>query len=248
MANPSREALGLSLRALPMLLAAPFQWLASRRGPLASNGVDAGGYAASDPSLDRADLQFHFFPGSLREYSAAGVVGHQFALNAYLSRPTSRGKLWLSSADPFEKPRIRFDYLATEEDRTALVAAVRLARRVLDAPSLAPFRAEETSPGMHVQSDDEIFAFLRKAVKSAHHPVGTCAMGGETDPTAVLDGRLRVRGVRGLRVCDASAIPAIPTSNPNSSVIAMAERCAHLIDEESATAGQFQYRPRGASA
>ena len=218
------------------MAAAPYQWLVYGGGPLSSNGVDAGGYVASDPSLDRADLQFHFFPGSLRDYSLAGVIGHQFALNVYLSRPTSRGKLWLDSSDPFVKPRIRFNYLETEADRAALISGVRLARQVLEAPSLAPFRGEELCPGKSVQSDTEIEEFLRGAVKSAHHPVGTCAMG--IGANAVLDGRLRVHGVKKLRVCDASAMPTIPTSNVNSSVIAMAERCAQLIVDEGTTAKQ----------
>ena len=231
--NPSGEALGLSAAALPSLAAAPLRWLLGGGGLLTSNGVDAGGYVTSNPAeVDREDLQLHFFPGSLRDYSLAGTVGHQFALNVYLSRPKSRGRLWLDSADPLDKPRMVFNYLEAEEDREALVSGVRIARRILEAPALAPFRGAEIAPGAAVQTDEEVLAFLRQATKSAHHPVGTCAMGRATDPHAVLDSELRVRGVRGVRVCDASAMPSIPTSNPHSSVIAMAERCAELIQDD----------------
>lgn len=227
--NPTREALGLSARALPMLLAAPFQWLSGATGPWVSNGVDAGGYVSSSPGHDRPDLQLHFFPGSLRDYSLAGTVGHQFALNVYLSRPEARGRLRLRTTDPADKPAIVFNFLGPAKDRAALISGVRIARRILQAEALAPFRGAELLPGADTTSDAEILAFLRQHTKSAHHPVGTCAMGRAGDPDAVLDPKLRVQGLRGLRVCDASAFPTHVTSNPNSTVMAMAERCAELI-------------------
>lgn len=110
---------------------------------------------------------------------------------------------------------------------------------VLQAPALAPYRSIELSPGEDVQTDAQIEAFLRQAVKSAHHPVGTCAMGGDGDPDAVLDSKLRVRGVSGLRVCDASAMPTMTTSNPNATVIAMAESCAKMINLEADASRRF---------
>lgn len=224
--NPTCEALGLSLRALPMLCGAPLQWLLKGTGPLATNGVDAGGYVASSEEVGRPDLQLHFFPGSFRDYSVKGTVGHQFALNVYLSRPKSKGRLWLASADVDEKPKIVFNFLQEEEDRKALTRGVRIAREILKGTALRPFRGEELLPGHAVQSDEEILAFLRKNTKSAHHPIGTCAMG------EVLDSELKVKGVQGLRVCDASAFPTHITSNPHSTVIAMAELCAELIGQE----------------
>ena len=204
-------------------------WLAGGRGLLTSNGVDAGGYVKSSAEVTREDLQLHFFPGSLRDCSLSGTVGHQFALNVYLSRPFSRGQLWLNSADPLDRPRMVFNFLEAEEDQTRLVSAVRIARRILSAKALSPFRGEELTPGAGTETDGQILAYVRESAKSAHHPVGTCAMGRADDPLAVLDSELAVRGVRGLRVCDASAMPSVPTSNPHSSVIAIAERCAELI-------------------
>ena len=235
-ANPSREALGLSPSAIPMLLASPFKWLYDGTGPLGTNGVNAGGYCFSDAlddevntSIEYEDLQLHFFPGSLRDYNPSSLLGHQFALNVYLSRPYSRGRLWLSSTDPSAKPCFVLNSLQDTRDQTALCNGVRIARRILESPSLAQYRSEELEPGTQCISDADILAYLRESTKSAHHPVGTCKMGKMEDTHAVLTADLKVIGVDRLRVADASAFPTITTSNPNSSVIAMAERCADLL-------------------
>jgi choline dehydrogenase len=144
-----------------------------------------------------------------------------------LNYPESRGHVTLRSADPRDPPRITLNFLGTEGDRATARQCIRLTREVYNTRPLADWIEKETSPGAHVASDAEIDAFTRRAAEVGHHPVGTCAMG--IGPSAVVDPQLRVRGLEGLRVVDASIMPTVPGGNTNAPTIMIAERAADLI-------------------
>jgi choline dehydrogenase len=152
---------------------------------------------------------------------------HGFQAHVGPMRPTSRGELTLKSANPLEPPRIIFNYMGTEQDRKEMRAAVRLTREIFAQSAFDRFRDEELSPGVQVQTDDEIDAHIRQSAETAYHPAGTCRMG--TDPMAVTDGQGRVHGVRGLRVVDASLMPQITSGNLNAPTIMMAEKLADAV-------------------
>ena len=144
-------------------------------------------------------------------------------------RPESRGYVRLKSADPFEQPEIQPNYLTEETDRRVLVAAMRLARRLLKSRPLAPYYDYEDFPGDKVQSDDELLGAAKERGTTTFHPMGTCRMGPDTDPTSVVDDALRVRGLEGLRVVDASVMPMMLSANLNAGVMMIADKASDLI-------------------
>jgi choline dehydrogenase len=208
------------------------------RGPLTSNLAEAGGFVRTRPDLDAPDVQLHagvsmFFDGGL------GVQfdhGHGFGPN--VAKPTSRGRITLRSRMPTAKPRILSNYLATEEDRETMLAGMRLALDIAEQPAVRDIR-KETLRAPASDSDDDIMAFVRRNAQTNYHPVGTCAMGG------VVDDRLRVLGVEGLRVADASVMPTIVRGNTNAAVIMIAERAADLVRGRSAPEPSPELTVRG---
>ena len=149
-------------------------------------------------------------------------------------RPESRGTVMARSADPFEKPAIRPNYLASRSDREVLAAGIRLTREIFAAPALAPHAVRETVPGPEVVADADLHGYMRDFGNTLYHPVGTCRMGG--DPASVVDARLRVRGIGGLRVVDASVMPTLTTGNTNAPTIMIAEKGAAMIREDATAA------------
>ena len=212
------------------------EWLLRRSGPLTSSVAEAFAFVRSRPGLPAPDLQFHFAPAYFVDHGAGEFDGHAITLAPVLISPKSRGSLRLASADPSVKPRIVTNSLAEPEDVAALVAGVKLAREMTATEPMGSVRRRELFPGADVQSDDEIEADLRRRVELLYHPVGTCRMG--TDDGAVLDPELRVRGVDGLRVVDASMMPLIPGGNTNAPTIMVAERAADLIRGRAPAAAQ----------
>ena len=152
-----------------------------------------------------------------------------FACRAVLLHPESRGEVTLASADPFAKPRLRQNFLSTAADLKTLIEGVRMARETLHRPEVAPFLGKEIAPGEGRGSDADIEAHIRSTAITVHHPAGTCAMGPDSDPMAVVGPDLRVRGVDGLRVVDASVMPDLPSGNINAAVVMIAERASDLI-------------------
>lgn len=198
------------------------------------NFLESGGFARSREGLDRPDLQFHFVNALVQDHGNVSAERDGFSLHVCQLRPESRGEVGLTSSDPFAAPRIDPNYLATEEDRRALRQGLKMAREIFAAPPLAPYRGPEFKPGAAVVSDDEIDAYIRATAETIYHPVGTCRMG--TDPTSVVDGELKVRGVAGLRVVDASVMPTLIGGNTNAPTMMIAEKAADMIRGRAAPA------------
>jgi choline dehydrogenase-like flavoprotein len=203
------------------------EWALRRRGPLTSSVAEAFAFVRSRPGLPAPDLQFHFAPAYFVDHGAGEFDGHAFTFGPVLVTPRSRGWVRLRSADPQDKPRILTNSLSEPEDVAALVAGVRLARQIAATEPLVAARGMELFPGGGVVDDAELEADARRRVDLLYHPVGTCRIG--TDELAVVDPQLRVRGVEGLRVVDASVMPLIPGGNTNAPTIMVAERAADLI-------------------
>lgn len=207
-----------------------WQWLASRSGPLAV-GINQGGcFMRVDPHASRPDIQFHV--ATLSADMAGGQV-HPFpgfTLSVCQLRPASRGHVRIRSADPLQPPAIQANYLSHETDRQTAIAAIRAARAIAQSSAMTPHVAREHRPGPDAISDDTLLDFARRHGATIFHPSGTCAMG--QGPTAVLDERLRVRGIGGLRVVDCSAMPTLVSGNTNAPVIMMAEKAAAMIRED----------------
>ena len=214
-------------------LIAGLQYVLFHTGPLTSNGICAGGFARSDPRLERPDIQLNFSVWSFAERTNRGVVPHPFpgfTISAVHLRPDARGTVMLKSPDPLAAPSIRFNFLRTQYDLQALTAGMRLARNITQQAALAPYVAEELIPGAQVNSDAEFEAAIRRNGVSNLHPVGTCRMGA--DPQAVCDPRLRVNGIAGLRVVDASVMPSVPAGNTNAPTIMIGEKASDMILED----------------
>jgi choline dehydrogenase len=205
------------------------RYFATRGGLGASNGVEAGGFVRTRPELEAPDVQFHFMAAALSDHARRKHPGHGFALHACQLRPESRGRIGLKSRDPRDHALIQPNYLSAESDRIVLRDAVRAARRIFRQKAMAPYFDTEIEPGPTVVGDDEIDAWIRATAESIYHPVGTAKMGTDDDPTAVVDGDCRVRGVTNLRVVDASVMPTLVGGNTNAPTIMIAEKIADHI-------------------
>ena len=198
-----------------------------KRGPLTMAPSQLGCFARSDPARETANLEYHVQPLSLDRFGEPLHRFPAFTASVCNLRPESRGSVRIKSADPAAPPAIRPNYLATSEDKRVAVAAMRLTRRICAARALAPFAPEEFKPGPRHESDDELVAAAGEIGTTIFHPVGTCKMG--SDAAAVVDDRLRVRGLAGLRVVDASVMPTITSGNTNAPTIMIAEKAADMI-------------------
>jgi choline dehydrogenase len=208
---------------------AGLSWFAARRGPAATNHFEAGAFIRGRAGVEHPDLQLTFMPLAVTPGTVDSVGEHAFQVHIDLMRPKSLGRVRARSADPREPPAIRFNYLAEPEDRADLREAVKLTREILAQPALAPFAGDELLPGREVRSDAAIDAWIGRTVETCYHPVGTCRMGRPQDRRAVVDDELRVHGLDGLRVVDASVMPAIVSGNTNAPTIMIAEKAADLI-------------------
>jgi choline dehydrogenase len=200
----------------------------TRGGPL-SVGTSAGGFLRSSPDEPRPDLQLTFWNYSVAQRGAKGVELHPysaFTTNAVLLRPASRGSVRLASADASVPPRITYNHLAEEADARVLARGVERVREILAQPALARYRGEELAPGIALSDEASLAVYARQKGNSVYHPAGTCRMG--SGPDAVVDAQLRVHGIQGLRVADASVMPTLVTGNTNAPTIMLAERAAWM--------------------
>jgi choline dehydrogenase-like flavoprotein len=210
------------------------QYALLRRGPLTMAPSQLGLFTRSDPHRERANLQFHVQPLSLDKFGDPLHSFPAFTTSVCNLQPTSRGSVRLRDADPSSPPMIQPNYLATAEDRQVAADSIRVARRIVAQPALRPFHPQEYLPGPQVRDDDE--RTLEKAAgdigTTIFHPVGTARMGRRDDALAVVDERLRVIGMDGLRVIDASVMPTITSGNTNSPTIMIAEKGAAMLRED----------------
>ncbi len=210
------------------------RWFLFHDGLGTSNHFEAGAFIRSRAGLEHPDLRLTFIPVGLGGEEAMDVksIGqHAFSTYVDIVRPTSRGALILRSADPHEHPKLLMNYLTTHEDMQAMVTGIKLIREIHVQPALEPNSGEELLPGPTVSSNAEIEAWLRDNTGTSYHPTSTCRMGPDSDPMAVVDPELKVHGVEGLRVVDASIMPDLMSGNTNAPTIMIGEKAADMISD-----------------
>jgi choline dehydrogenase len=199
------------------------------RGFGRQNFLEAGAFLKSRPDLDRPDLQLHCVMAIMKDHGKVSVPRDGFTIHVCQLRPESRGRVGLRSADPFDDPAIFANYLATEEDRRAMRAGIEITRNIAAQPALCAIKGREESPGEDVQSSEALDAWIRRSAETIYHPVGTCRMGAAGDALAVVDADLKVVGLDGLRVVDASVMPTLVGGNTNAPTMMIAEKAADMI-------------------
>ncbi|WP_374574849.1 GMC family oxidoreductase [Phenylobacterium sp.] len=226
---PTMNALYASLWRRPLMAA---EYALFRRGPMSMAPSQFGAFARSSPEVETPNLQFHVQPLSLDRF---GEPLHPFpaiTISVCNLRPASRGSIHAASADPAAAPAIQPNYLSAPEDERVAVESLKLVRRIVAQPPLARFHPQERGPGADARSEDELLAAARALGATIFHPVGTAKMGAAADPMAVVDERLRVRGIAGLRIADASIMPTITSGNTNSPTLMIAEKASRMILED----------------
>ena len=223
----SNESFGLSLAGAWRTLGDIREWRARRSGRLTTNFAEAGAFLRSHPNLDAPDLQLHFVIGKLENHGRKTVFGHGYSCHVCLLHPNSRGSLRLASADPLAAPLIDPAFLTDPDDLARLVGGFKRMREVLAQPALAALGGRELPGSAGAQTDTQIETFIRRHADTIYHPVGSCRMGPGTDD--VVDAELRVHGIEGLRVVDASIMPSIVGGNTNAPTIMIAEKAADLV-------------------
>ncbi|MBO6637607.1 MAG: GMC family oxidoreductase N-terminal domain-containing protein [Roseitalea sp.] len=227
------ETLGLSPRVLHRNVADVFRWIFRRRGGFTSNTAEAGGFVKSGPDIDRPDLQLFFCTTIASAQAADSFFTHGWAMHATDLRPHSRGHVGLHSADPHEQPLIQHNFCQDERDMQNLIRGIHIMREITDQPAFKDYVGREVEPGRDLQSDDELRAYIKSHCMTMYHPTSTCAMG--TGKMAVTDPlTMKVHGLEGLRIVDASVFPAVTSGNTMAPTIATAERAADLIKAEAA--------------
>jgi choline dehydrogenase-like flavoprotein len=220
---------GLSLGGIPRLLRAISQYRRERRGPMTSNFAECGGFLKTRPELDVPDIQLHFGMAMADDHGRKRHRGTGFTCHVCVLRPKSRGHVALGSADPFAAPRIDPNFFGEPEDLETMVAGFKVARRLMETPALRALRKKDMfTEG--VETDHQIRELLRQRADTVYHPVGTCKMG--SDPMAVVDAKLKVHGLEGLRVVDASIMPTLIGGNTNAPTIMIGEKAADIIKAE----------------
>ena len=214
-------------------LSAGVRYALFRSGPMASNGIHAGLFTRTDPRLERPDLQINLFEWSTLERNKDRVVPHPFpgfTMSPVHLRPDGRGTVRLAGPDPLAPPAVLFDYLRTDYDMQAVIFGIRLARRIAEQSALRPYIVDELQPGPSIRSDADLANYVRQSGVSNQHPTSSCAMGH--GPNTVVDPRLRVHGIDGLRVADASIMPVAVGGNTNAPTIMIGEKAAAMILED----------------
>jgi choline dehydrogenase-like flavoprotein len=224
--SKDRDLFGLSLMGSVDLIRHIMQWRKDGTGLIASPGAEGAAFLKSDPSLDRPDLQLHFVIGVIDDHARKLHLGHGFSCHVCVLRPHARGEVGLNDGNPLSPPRIDPRYLSDERDADLLLKGAKIMRQILESPALERFRSKELYTA-GVTGDEELMQHIRARADTIYHPVGTCRMG--VDDMAVVDPQLRVRGLQGLRVVDASVMPTLIGGNTNAPTIMIAEKAAEMI-------------------
>jgi choline dehydrogenase-like flavoprotein len=228
-----KDLFGVSLSGLVQAIKGIFEWRKHRTGMLTTNFAEAGGFIKTTPDEPTPDLQFHFVVGKLVDHGRKPTFGHGYSCHVCLMRPKSRGRLTLASKDPLAAPLIDPNFLADPDDMRRMVQGFKQMRTILSQPALAGYRGQELATTAIAKTDAEIETVIRNYGDTIYHPVGTCRMGPLEGPNAhafnVVDSELRVHGMQGLRVVDASIMPRIVAGNTNAPVIMVAEKAADMI-------------------
>jgi choline dehydrogenase len=203
------------------------QYLFTKQGHGRTNHLHAGAFLKTRGELDRPDIQLHLVNAQMRDHARIKADRDGFTIHACQLRPESRGTVSLASTNPFDSPAIDPRYLAEENDRRTMRDSVRIVRDIVRQPALDAYRGPEFAPGEHVRTDAEIDAWIRRNAETIYHPVGTVRMG--TDDRAPVDEQLRVRGIDGLRVIDASVMPTLVGGNTNAPTIMIAEKLSDVL-------------------
>ena len=203
------------------------KWLFTRKGLGATNHFESCAFIRSKPGVEWPDIQYHFLPAAMRYDGRSAFAGHGFQVHVGHNKPKSRGSVTIQSANPEQPPQILFNYLQHKDDIEGFRACVRLTRDIIEQSAFDDYRDEEIQPGKHIQTDEEIDAFVRQAVESAYHPSCSCKMG--EDDMAVVNSNTQVHGIEGLRVVDSSIFPTVPNGNLNAPTIMVAEKAADII-------------------
>jgi choline dehydrogenase len=218
------------------------RWLLRKDGLGATNHFETCGFIRSRPGIPYADIQYHFLPMAVAYDGSTLAKEHGFQAHVGPMRSKSRGWVRLASRDVRDKPRVLFNYLSHPDDWIEMRACVRLTREIFAQPAFDRYRGREIQPGVQVQSDEQIDAFIRDKVESAYHPSCSCKMGAVDDDMAVVDPTLKVRGLERLRVVDSSIMPSVTTGNLNAPTIMLAEKAAdHILDRGMLPADEAPY-------
>ncbi|MEH6443459.1 MAG: choline dehydrogenase [Oceanospirillaceae bacterium] len=205
------------------------RWLLFKDGLGATNHFESCGFIRSRAGLEWPNIQYHFLPAAMRYDGGQAIDGHGFQVHVGPNKPSSRGRMWIKSNDPLDKPNILFNYITTEQDKQDWRDCIRLTREIMNQQSLTPFRGETIQPSEDIQSDEQIDTWVKENVESAYHPSCTCKIGADDDEMAVLNNQCQVRGIAQLRVVDSSVFPTITNGNLNAPTIMVAEKAADLI-------------------
>ncbi|HEY0848168.1 MAG TPA: GMC family oxidoreductase N-terminal domain-containing protein [Noviherbaspirillum sp.] len=224
------------------------QYAMSRSGPMSMAPSQLGAFARSDPSQPTPNLEYHVQPLTLERFGEPLHPFPAFTASVCNLRPTARGHIRIASGDPFAAPKITPNYLSTPEDRQVAAASLSLTRKIVAAPALKKYDPQEFKPGVQYRTEDELAKAAGDIGTTIFHPVGTCKMGRNDDPMAVVDSQMRVRGVKGLRVVDASIMPTITSGNTNSPTIMIAEKAAEWIRASAKQTGEARIATHGMEA
>lgn len=224
-----KDNIGLSLMGGFRMLKDVFRYRKERKGQLASNYAESGGFIYTDRSEPSPDIQLILVRSVVDDHGRKLHLGHGYSLHVTVIRPKSRGSLWLNSADPSDNPAIDPAFLENDDDIKRLVKGTRIAQQILESTAFDDVR-KKPFYATHTEDEAELRADIRARADTQYHPVGTCKMG--QDEMAVVDERLRVRGLNGLRVADASIMPNVTSGNTNAPAIMIGEKCAHMIIED----------------
>ena len=209
------------------MVKAGIQWFLNKSGPCSTSFLEAGGFCKSSPDKEYPNIQFHFFPSFVIDHGKVDPDAHGYQLHASLNQPKSRGNIELNTSNPYDHPKIQFNYLEDEYDLNETVKCIHVAREILKQNSMKPYAGREIGPGDHAQNEEEIKEYIRSKAETAYHPSCTLKMG--VDDMAVVNEKLKVKGLQNLRVADASVMPEITSGNLNAPTLMIAERAADFI-------------------